>query len=251
MNIKIAKAAVAVCLAAAAVSAILIVKYYAGAYREEKQVEGIRPVLQEWQAGGQKLPGDPYIGRWKKLYAKNKDFVAWLKVPGTKVDYPVMQRKGSPEYYLHRDFCGERSASGTPFLAGICDIEKPSDNLIIYGHHMRSGLMFASLTKFTDKNFYRKHHEIMLLTRDGLKRYAVHSVFTAQVYTGSNDEFRYYDKADFAGEADFGRFMDEVKDRRYYSTDAKASFGDKFITLSTCEYSSRDSRLAVFGVLKM
>jgi sortase B len=248
-----AKALTVICIIAAVSAALALGKYLMDAGREEKSFSDLSPDLPEqsteFPAPGPDAPGDPYISRWKKLYAKNPDFVACLKVPGTKVDYPVLQRKGSPEYYLPRDFKGKNSTAGTPFLAGVCDIEKPSDNLILYGHHMRSGAMFATLTRFTDKAFYEKHSEILLLTEGGLKKYEVVCAFKTQVGAGGGPEFRYYEKADFSDEADLGSFMKSAKDRQYYETGVTAVYMDKLITLSTCEYTSRNGRLVVLGVL--
>jgi sortase B len=246
---------IAVCTAAAVIAAFFLGRYLIETYRGERLIDEIRPQMEEGRdipAGGDPQPsGDPNVDKWRKLRAENADFVFWLKVPGTKVDYPVMQRKGSPEYYLHRNFKGENSAAGTPFLASICDPYKPSDNLIIYGHHMRSGAMFATLTKLTSKSFYEQHSEIDLLTKDGLKKYTIISVFRTQVGAGAKDEFRYYEKADFADEADFSFFIENAKSRAYYETDIPLAYGNKLITLSTCEYTAKNGRLVVVGVLDL
>jgi sortase B len=240
----------AVCIAAALVSVFFLTGTIKDAYEEESRFRQIR---QEWtddDSPDPPLPGDPYPGIWKKIHAKNKDFIYWLTIPGTKIDYPVMQRKSSPEYYLHRSFDRKYSASGTPFLSEISDPEKPSDNLIIYGHHMRAGTMFAVLPKFESESFYKEHKEIHLLTKSGLHIYKVFCTFKTRVGTGSDREFRYYDKADLESEADFDAFISAAKEKEFFDTGLSPSYGDQIITLSTCEYSGRNGRFVVLGVFQ-
>ena len=75
----------------------------------------------------------------------NPDCIAWVTIPDTAVNYPVMQREGSNQYYLRRDFYGEYSQSGTPFLDAASDLADPDSPLYIFGHNMKSGTMFADL----------------------------------------------------------------------------------------------------------
>lgn len=86
------------------------------------------------------------------LHEENPDCIGWLTIDGTRIDYPVMYRPGDKNYYLHRDFNGEYSANGCLFLAEEC-VPGNSDNLIIYGHHMNSGKMFADLENIRTKDF--------------------------------------------------------------------------------------------------
>ena len=97
------------------------------------------------------------------LHEENPDCIGWLTIDGTRIDYPVMYRPGDKNYYLHRDFNGEYSANGCLFLAEEC-VLGDSDNLIIYGHHMNSGKMFADLEKYKDEGFYEEHPTILFRT---------------------------------------------------------------------------------------
>lgn len=85
-----------------------------------------------------------------ELIAKNPDCVAWVRIDDTKIDYPIMQTKDNPEYYLRRNFKKEYSYTGTPFLDAACDMNE-GVNLIVYGHNMRDGTMFADLLKYKQK----------------------------------------------------------------------------------------------------
>lgn len=88
------------------------------------------------------------------LHEKNLDCIGWLTIEGTMIDYPVMYHPEEENYYLHRDFNEEYSANGCLFLSEKCDPET-SDNLIIYGHHMNSGKMFAALEGYKQQAFAR------------------------------------------------------------------------------------------------
>ena len=83
----------------------------------------------------------------QELYNVNNDIVGWLKIDNTNINYPVMQTKNTPNYYLRRNFYKEYSQWGTPFLSENCDIQS-SDNLIIYGHHINNSKMFGELEHY-------------------------------------------------------------------------------------------------------
>lgn len=98
---------------------------------------------------------------WKKLKRMNKDIVAWMKVPGTKVSYPIVQGKDNSTY-LHRTFHKKYNPSGCIFLDYKCKKDFMSDNNVIYGHHMRDGSMFATFVKYKNRSFWKKHQKIIL-----------------------------------------------------------------------------------------
>lgn len=176
------------------------------------------------------------------LYGENPDCVGWIQIEGTVIDYPVMYHPAEENYYLHRDFYGEYSANGCLFLSELCN-PKTSDNLIIYGHHMNSGKMFAALDLYKDVQFYREHPLISYNTLEGEETYQVFAVFCTPVYTGSDFPYYTFTKAEDA--EDYQEYIDAVKGRSLYDTGTSAVFGDKLLTLSTCEYSQRNGRIVV------
>lgn len=98
---------------------------------------------------------------FQRLQKINPDIVAWIEVPGTNIDYPVVQGKDNEEY-MHHTFRKRYNFAGCIFLDAKCKHDLSSDNNIIYGHHMRNGTMFAQLIKFRDASFVKKHRRINL-----------------------------------------------------------------------------------------
>ena len=109
------------------------------------------------------------------VYAKNNDFIGWLKIDGTNVDYPVMYTPTDEQKYLHLDFYQEYSSSGTLFLSKNSDPFQPSDNILIYGHNMKAGTMFHTLLQYESQEFYHSvspalhYDEFSLQLRDDYK----------------------------------------------------------------------------------
>lgn len=176
------------------------------------------------------------------LHARNPDCVAWITIDGTVIDYPVMHRPDKKDYYLNRDFNGKKSSAGTLYISEICD-PKTSDNVLIHGHNMNSGKMFAALTKYKKRSFYEDHRYIRFETLDGAYTYEVIFALTTPVYTGN--DFKYYNFATARNEAEFDAYIAQCARRALYDTGLSASYGDKLLTLSTCEYSQKNGRMLV------
>lgn len=176
------------------------------------------------------------------IHAENEDCIGWIRIDGTAIDYPVMHRPQEKEYYLHRDFYGENSANGSLYLAENCEPDA-SDNLIIYGHHMNSGKMFADLEKYKSNEFYEEHPMIQYSTLHGDETYQIVAAFSTPVYTGQ--DFAYYDFIKAANEAEYDAYISACRSRSYYDTGVQAVFGEKLLTLSTCEYSQQNGRMVV------
>ena len=186
-----------------------------------------------------------YLAEYYELYQQNNDMVGWIKVEDTNINYPVMQSIGEPNYYLKHKFDKTYSAYGCPYVQENCDVQKPSDNIIIYGHHMNDGSMFTGLMKFTDKNFWENHKTIEFDTLTDKNQYEVIAVFRTVVYTDSEDSFKYYEFTDAENAEEFDEYVAKCKELSLYDTAVTAECGDKLITLSTCEYSHNNGRLVV------
>lgn len=176
------------------------------------------------------------------LYLINNDVVGWIRIEGTNINYPVMQNS---EYYLRRNIYKEYSTYGTPFLADYCNINL-SDNLIIYGHHIKSGMMFADLDKYKSYDYYLNHKTIKLYKLQGTEtieeEYKIISCFKTTVNKGG---FKYYNFFNATSEADYNSFLEQCRELSFYNTEDTAKYRDKLITLSTCEYSLNNGRMVV------
>ena len=116
---------------------------------------------------------------------------------------------------------------------------------IIYGHHMNNGSMFADLEKFKDEDFWREHKTIAFNTLTKKNEYEILAVFKTVVYTDSPEAFKYYRFTDAQSPEEFEVYIDKCKELSLYDTGVSAEYGDKLITLSTCEYSRTNGRLVV------
>lgn len=175
------------------------------------------------------------------LMLRNKDCVGWLKVANTDIDYPVMLTKDEPEYYLRRNFNKSYSYMGTPFMDANCNIGI-SKNLIIYGHNMKNGKMFASLMKFKNKEYFDEHQSVEFITPNEKAIY--HIICVAKVKADDS----WYSFIDDLGEDDYNEKIKELYSKSLYRSNYEFGYNDEFLTLSTCEYSQNDGRLILICV---
>lgn len=198
---------------------------------------------------GEDPEGDTSAGidvDYSALYDQNNDMVGWIRIPDTRIDYPVMQTKDRPNYYLHRGFDKGYSSYGCPYVQENCDVERPSDNLVIYGHHMDNGTMFADLEKFRKVEFWENHRTFTFDLIHEHREYEILAVFTT-VAIKSSDTFEYFAMVNARNEEEFDKFVATCKKRAMYDTGVNASYGDKLVCLSTCEYTQKAGRLVVVG----
>ena len=178
--------------------------------------------------------------KYGALYEQNNDFVGWIQIDGTNINYPVMQTPDNPDYYLKHSFEETWSDYGVPYLDEACVIGQ-SNNLVIYGHHMSNGSMFCDLELYSDPAFCMEHPVIRFDTLSSFGEYEVIAVFR---YNTNQETFR-YDREVNMDEGRFSWFIEQVHARELFSTGKDASFGDQMLTLSTCEYTYKNGRLVV------
>ncbi|NCC01275.1 MAG: class B sortase [Clostridia bacterium] len=191
---------------------------------------------------------ESFLLDYQELYLQNNDMVGWIKVEDTQINYPVVQSKEEPNFYLKHKFDKTYSVYGCPYVQENCDTEKPSDNLIIYGHHMNDGSMFAGLMKYGDKGFYENHKTITFDSLTQHREYEVVAAFRTVAY--SNEGFKYHQFVDAENEKEYTDYIEQCKELSIYDTGISAAYGDKLITLSTCEYSRNNGRFVVVAKLK-
>ena len=190
-------------------------------------------------------PVESRVDNMREYAASDNDnytTTGWLRVQGTNIDYPVMQTKNSPNYYLRKNFYKQYSYLGTPYLAENCDTNT-SDNLIIYGHHINNSKMFGELENYRKEEYYNSHKIIKLYTLEEKREYEIMSIFTTNAYTG----FKYYNFISTSNENEFNTFVNQCKELSFFDIENTAVYGDTLLTLSTCDYSSKNARLVIIA----
>lgn len=188
-------------------------------------------------------PDRTILPQYLELSQKNPELFGWIKIDGTRIDYPVMHTPDDPEKYLHTDFKEESSYAGIPFLDASCS--ETSDNLLIYGHNMLDGSMFRSLLKYESKTFWESHPVIEFDTLYETQKYEVLSAFYDRVYYKTEDVFKFYQFIDAENEEEYNDAVAHFKEKQLYETGVEAAYGDQLITLVTCAYHTDNGRFVV------
>ena len=178
------------------------------------------------------------------VHQKNQRLIGWVKIDDTVVDYPVMQTVNN-EYYLDHNFNQEEDRNGCIFMDYQCDVVRGCDNIILYGHHMKSGKMFGTLNKYSKKSYYEEHPVVQFDTIYEKGTYQVMYVFRSKVYSEEDVTFKYYQFINAASEKEFNSAMNEMAALSLYDTGVTAVYGDKLLTLSTCDYQEKKGRFVV------
>jgi len=182
------------------------------------------------------------LTQYAGIYGENPDTVGWIHIPGTKVNYPVMQTPDSKDYYLKRNFDKAYSSHGCIYAQENCNIAT-SDNVVLYGHHMRDGSMFAPIMDYRSRVFYEEHPYIRFDSLTQPRLYQVMAVFLTTASEGQG--FVYHEMVNATSQAEYDAFVAGCKDLSLYDTGVEATYGDQLITLSTCDYTRTNGRLVV------
>ena len=239
-------AAAVILLGTAAFCGYQIYEHYA---HEAEQTEAFEQIADKVeQAQTEEAPQVPLndeetiLPEYGELFLQNPDMAGWISIAGTTLNYPIMQTPNNPNFYLKHNFEKEYSDLGTPYIQENCNIAE-SDNLVIYGHHIKGGKMFGALENYKEKGFYEEHKTIQFDTLTQHGEYEIVAVFKTVAY--SEQGFRYYDFVNAEDEGSFNAYIDKCKELALYDTGVTAEYGDRLITLSTCEYSAQNGRLVV------
>lgn len=239
-----------VCILIFLASGLYLLRYYMNARNAEDAI-GELVELKDGDGGPddggdvQTVEGKTILKKYRKLYKKNPDLIGWITVKNTKIDYPVMLTPNNSEYYLHRNYEKEEDVNGLPFLDAKCDIWDDNSNLMIYGHHMKSGLMFAHLLDFESEHFYRGHKTVYLDTLYDEREYEVVAAFYSQIYKEDEDVFKYYHHIGPLTEGQFDEYVKNVKKLSRYDTGITPQYGEQLLTMVTCAYHTADGRFVV------
>ncbi|OMG50042.1 SrtB family sortase [Paenibacillus macerans] len=195
-------------------------------------------------AAPQDSPEPVVRSKFHGLLALNADTAGWIEIKDTNISYPVVQGEDN-DYYLKHDFKGERSKAGSIFMDFRNQLgEAPDKNIVLYGHRMKDGTMFAGLRAYLERDFFDEHRVFRFETL-----YEEYEVEVFAVYR-TTTSFNYI-RTSFADDREFLNFVDEIKERSIYKTDADIGENDVILTLSTCDYllDAEEGRLVLQGKL--
>ena len=180
----------------------------------------------------------------------NEDIYAWINIPGDDpekplVDYPILQSNPNDDdnYYLDHNVNRKSSVYGAIYTQNYNNKDFGDFNTLIYGHNMRNGNMFHDLHKFRDKSFWEGHKYFTFDTILEHHTYEIVAVFTTTASVGRG--FAYHLFVNAATEEEFDQYVARCKQLALYDTGVTAEYGDKLISLSTCEYSQVNGRLVL------
>ena len=205
----------------------------------------------------EKAKTQDHAKNFKKLKSINNEIVAWISIPNTKVDYPVLYHKEDTlksQYYLYKNYEGNYSDYGSIFVDFRSSKGTDSKNIILHGHHMMDGSMFSNLLKYgktsIDMDFYKKSPTVTFSTPKGTDTYKIISVIKTTGNTKDKDFFNYI-QGDFFNNAEFLNYVYNVRARSMVNCPVDVNENDKLLTLSTCSYEVHENYRTVVVARKV
>lgn len=199
------------------------------------------------------------LDRCRRSQEANPDTIGWISIPGTEIDYPVMYTPEDPDFYLDHGFDQEPSAGGMIYLdagddCGGRKVQEPAEaeaakrtNLILYGHHMKNGTMFAGLEQYLDPEFFKEHRTIFFDTLAGAGDYEVFAVF-CMTAREAGEQLAPYLAAETKEQ--YGRLMETVRAKSLHGPKETPEWPRRLLTLMTCEYTQNEGRLFLMAYEK-
>ena len=173
---------------------------------------------------------EEYKVDFEKLKKQNADVVAWLKVDGVSIDYPVVKTNNN-DYYIYTNLNGEYNEAGWIFMDYKNKLDGTDKNIVIYGHGRLDGSMFGRLKNTLLEDWQNKKHKILLITETGNIEYQVFSTYKISVED-------YYITTDFYSDESYAYFLETIKSRSNHDYGVELNTTDQVLTLSTCDVNS-------------
>lgn len=210
--------------------------------QEEKKVEEkLKEQLEQPVTKAPEIPID-----FAKLQETNPDIYAWIQIPGTKIDYPVLQNGFNDSFYLDHTADGQEGSIGAIYSERQSAKDFSDFNTVLYGHNVPSGKMFRGLHQFEDLEYMKAHSEVIIYTPDAKR---VYQIFAAVVY----DDRHILNTYDFSLESHKQDYIDSLLHARNMGNsireDVSVTTNDRILTMSTCIKTQRDKRFVVGAVL--
>ena len=185
---------------------------------------------------------------WDAIYAENEDVYAWLYIPNTNVDYPVLQHPSDNVFYLYHNLDGSSGYPGCIYTENFNSKDFMDRNTLIYGHNMGNGTMFRTLHYFEDPTFFEENRYAFIYMPDG--EVYVYDIFAAYEF----DDRHIMRSFDFSTDEGYQNYLNVVADARKgagnFREGVEVTTDQHMITMSTCVDGNRDTvRYLVQGVL--
>ncbi len=179
-------------------------------------------------------------------YAQNPQMFGYIKIEGTKVDYPVAKAQNN-KYYLNHDFYGNSTSYGAIFASHIDSINPLPRNTLLYGHNMKDGARFAALTNYKSLEYFKEHPVIEFNTLFEKHKWKIYAVIVTNGNIDGDNGYFFDFTFDNCSDTCYAEFIEEVDKRKLYNTGVDLNTNDKIITLCTCSYEFDNARLIVIA----
>lgn len=181
------------------------------------------------------------------LKEENADIYSWITVPGTVIDYPIVQKADELDYYLNHNLDGSTGYPGCIYTQNLNSTDWMDNNTVIYGHNMKNGSMFAGLHSYRDPEFFEEHPYVYIYTETETR---VYQIFAAYEVTDAHLLLTY----DTENKDSFGWYLDGIMNNEetlsdHYNKSLDLNSDDKIISLETCISSKPTMRYLVQAVL--
>lgn len=184
-----------------------------------------------------------FAGMWEI----NEDVYAWITVPGTVIDYPILQHATDNTYYLNYNIDGSYGYPGCIYTENLNSKDFTDNNTVIYGHNMKNGTMFAGLHKFEDASFFEENTKVYIYTPEKELSY---TIFAAYIYDDRHLMYSF----DFSDSQVYATYLEDIQNMRSMNAlireDITVTAEDKIVTLVTCIGNQPSKRLLVQAVLE-
>lgn len=204
------------------ISSYLLIKNFLE-YKESKEsgIELVKEVITKEK--NKEEDEDQIKIDWEKLEEINKDIIGWIRINDTNINYPILKDNNDTLKYLEHSYDGNYNNNGSIFT--INDKPFQDNETILYGHNMKSDIMFSELSKYMDKEFFNNHYIFEIYTKNQNYKATIFSCYSINVNL----------------EEDNIKLLDFKEKIDYYKNNSKYSVGDigeikKIIKLSTCSY---------------
>lgn len=227
-------------IAAVILIVVLAVGLGAGYWYYNNSKENEKPTTTTQAANGEPIT---VPAEYNEYYQKNNDFVGWIKIDGTPVDYPVVQTDDN-EYYLTHNFDKEYESRGCIYMDCDSSATLEYTNTVIYGHNWLDDTVFSPLVEYSDIDFYKEHPIVEYNTRTEMHKWKIFAVIITTASPSEDNGYVFNYIYPNVGGANFEGFMQEINKRTLFNTGVDVNSSDKILTLSTCtrEVDTKDYR---------